>query len=182
MPIYDFIYDPISLTIHSTIPYIPEPGTAHAEGLSSISASPLAPPWTRVEALSVHSQILATVVNTRKSYVEVERTAKTSRGWWVVWLRLQPSQPTPVKAQSPGEAEEEGFAVSHLREAFLVRRARDVLPGNKNSGKGSSSFWRLGSAGDVTGGAAVGWGPARLAEGIGVDARRYVEGLLSLNR
>jgi hypothetical protein len=32
------------------------------------------------------------------------------------------------------------------------------------------------------GGAAAGWGPKGLAEGIGIDARRYVEELLSLNR
>jgi len=32
------------------------------------------------------------------------------------------------------------------------------------------------------GGKAAGWGPKGLAEGIGIDARRYVEELLSLNR
>jgi hypothetical protein len=32
------------------------------------------------------------------------------------------------------------------------------------------------------GGAAAGWGPKGLGEGIGIDARRYVEDLLSLNR
>jgi hypothetical protein len=32
------------------------------------------------------------------------------------------------------------------------------------------------------GGAAAGWGPKGLSEGIGIDARRYVEELLSLNR
>lgn len=32
------------------------------------------------------------------------------------------------------------------------------------------------------GGRADGWGPKGLAEGIGVDARRYVDELLSLNR
>jgi len=32
------------------------------------------------------------------------------------------------------------------------------------------------------GGSAAGWGPKGLAEGIGIDARRYVEELLSLNR
>ncbi len=32
------------------------------------------------------------------------------------------------------------------------------------------------------GGAAAGWGPKGLAEGIGVDARRYIEDLLSVGR
>ena len=73
-----------------------------------------------------------------------------------------------------------------LREAFLVRRARDGTDSSAKSSGGrlGSGMWKLGgpSTGEKMGGAAAGWGPRGLAEGIGIDARRYVEGLLSLNR
>jgi len=62
------------------------------------------------------------------------------------------------------------------REAFLIRKASDyVAPATR---KISERFRR-----DFSGSsAASGWGPGKLAEGIGIDARKYIEGLLSLNR
>lgn len=62
------------------------------------------------------------------------------------------------------------------REAFLVRKASDstVAASKKLSG-------RLGLDGRGSNGAG-GLGPAKLAEGIGIDTRKYIEGLLSLNR
>ena len=95
-------------------------------------------------------------------------------------MRLPPS----VKEGDPEAPKEQTeFLTNQLREAFLVRRARDGLTGSaKNPGsRFASGFWG-GGEGDKTGGAAAGWGPKGLAEGIGIDARRYVEGLLSLNR
>jgi hypothetical protein len=89
------------------------------------------------------------------------------------------------------EAEEEPDndidILADSREAILVRRARDATPmGKSGKSRGSSALWSLGmgGAGTDTSGkdAGSGWGPARLAEGVGVDARKYVEGLLSLNR
>lgn len=149
-PIYDLVYDPLNLTLHTTIPAIPEPGTAAAEGLDP------AVPWSRLDALNVHSQILSAYGATRRRGSELERTAKTSRGWWVVWLRL-PSG-------------ERGL----FREAFLVRRASDYVD-KGTVRKMSLGFGRNESAG-------WGAGAGRLAEGIGIDTRRYIEGLLSLNR
>ncbi|OAG07420.1 uncharacterized protein CC84DRAFT_1117732 [Paraphaeosphaeria sporulosa] len=185
-PIYDLVYDPRTLTVHSSIPNIPDPGTLIAEGLSSDAT--LAG-WSRVEALNVHSQILATVTSTRRSLAEIERTCKTSRSWWVVWMRLPPSQAMPSQSlkadagqeQEPEETQTE-FLTDQLREAILIRRARDATaPSTKSAGsRFASSMWK--PAVDKTGGAAAGWGPRGLAEGIGIDARRYVEGLLSLNR
>lgn len=185
-PIYDLVYDPRTLTVHSSIPSIPDPGTLISEGVSSDAS--LAG-WSRVEALNVHSQILATVTSTRRSLAEIERTCKTSRNWWVVWMRLPPSQATP----SPGTTSDAGrdqeseeaqteFLTDQLREAILIRRARDATaPSAKSAGsRFASSMWK--PAADKTGGAAAGWGPKGLTEGIGIDARRYVEGLLSLNR
>lgn len=64
----------------------------------------------------------------------------------------------------------------NFREAFLIRKASDyVAPTAKKSG---GRFGR-----DISGPSATGgWGPGKLAEGIGIDARQYIEGILSLNR
>lgn len=166
--------------MHSSLPNIPEPGTLLAEGLSS--GISLVGGWSRVEALNVHSQILATVGSTRKEFSEIERTCKTSRGWWVVWMKLPPSQ-HEEKEDEDSEAEKQGYDTDQLREAFLVRRAHDSVERSTkiSSGRFGSGMWG-GASAQKTGGAAAGWGPKGLAEGIGIDARRYVEGLLSLNR
>ena len=158
-PILDLIYDPSKLTVHTSIPNIPEPGLGSTE-----------PPaqWTRLEALSVHSQIINTYISTRRDNSELERTCKTSRSWWVVWMRL-PHSPGPSAPQT-----------SNFCEAILIRRASDyVAPRPKTSSLG---FGRS-SGGESGGGDVVaGWGAAKLAEGIGIDARQYIEGLLSLSR
>lgn len=187
-PIYDLVYDPRTLTIHSSIPNIPDPGTLIAEGLSSNHMHALN--WSRVEALNVHSQILATIASTRRNITEIERTCKTSRGWWVVWMRLPPSQTTSAEDAAAADTSNSSiqFNSDELREAFLVRRARDAQSTSKEtSGRFSSGMWSSmgmggSSASKRMGGKAAGWGPKGLGEGIGVDARRYVEDLLSLNR
>jgi hypothetical protein len=51
--------------MHSSLPNIPRLGTLRAEGLNSSSNSSLG--WTRIEALNVRSQILATVASTRRN-------------------------------------------------------------------------------------------------------------------
>ena len=155
--ICDLVYDPARLTVHTTIPNIPEPGPYPGDSQEAL-------PWTRVEALSVHSQILNTYSSTRRHTTEQERTSKTGRQWWVVWMRLPRTGPT------------QGTGSDSYREAFLVRKASDyVPPAARTSG---SRFGR-----EVSGsGAAGGWGAGKLAEGIGIDARQYIEGLLSLNR
>ena len=156
-PIYDLVYDPARLTVHTTIPNIPEPGPYSSESQEIL-------PWTRVEALSVHSQILNTYSSTRGHTAELERTSKTSRQWWVVWMRLgQMGRARGTGSESYGEA-------------FLVRKASDYVP--PAARKSGSGFGREVSGSGVAGG----WGPGKLAEGIGIDARQYIEGLLSLNR
>ena len=158
-PVWDLIYDPERLTVHTTIPNIPEPGLTSTDSYAR-------PPWSRIEALSVHSQILQTYVSTRNHMSELERTCKTSRGWWVVWMRV------PLSTQ-----EESGKATTkRSRVAFLVRQASDYasLAARNSSGR----FGR-----DISGGSGTTqWVPGKLAEGIGIDARQYVEGLLSLGR
>jgi len=81
---------------------------------------------------------------------------------------------------------EEGFE-GQYKEALLVRRARDAVSvlgerlGGKRTVSGFFSFG-LGAGGNSGLDVNSGWGPKGLAEGVGVDARRYVEGLLSLSR
>ncbi|KAL8802601.1 MAG: hypothetical protein Q9182_003691 [Xanthomendoza sp. 2 TL-2023] len=157
-PVYDLVYDPHNLTVHTTIPNIPEPGSARKPQAAS------SPPWTRVEALSVHSQVLNTYSSTRRHQSELERTCKSNRGWWVVWMRL----PHVAASQQAGRMV--------YREAFLVRQASDDGP---PAGKGSVGGWGRNGGGSSTD---QGGAPTRLAEGIGIDARQYLEGLVGLNR
>lgn len=160
-PIWDLVYDPANLTIHTTIPNIPELGAASARD-SSLQA--ITAPWTRAEALSVHSQILNTYSSTRRSFFDLERTCKTGRGWWVVWIKL-PSQ----RAR--------GVHDGHTHaEAFLVRKASDYVTPATRAPRGLFGFDLSGNQPSSRG------GPTQLAEGIGIDARQYIDGLLSLNR
>ena len=165
-PICDLLYDPYNLTVHTTIPNIPEPGATTPSMMQQESTTRTPPPWTRVEALSVHSQILNTYISTRPRPAEYERTCKTNRGWWVVWMRL------------PHVAASQRANRMVYREAFLIRKASDYVASSAKVSGGGGSWGR--SAGASSGGGA--WGPAKLAEGIGIDARQYIEGLVSLNR
>ena len=168
--ISDLVYDPTRLTIHTSIPNIPELATISTEENSQNT-------WTRAEAITVHGQILNTYAVTRRSQWELERTCKTSRGWWVVWMRLPPQLlDTPSTLQDPGMDD---------REAFLIRKASDYVgpearktpPGGRFRAFGGGSSSKAGADGGGWGG-----GASKLAEGIGIDARQYVESLLSLTR
>ncbi|KAG8528061.1 uncharacterized protein KY384_006977 [Bacidia gigantensis] len=153
--IQDLVYDPNRLTIHASIPNIPEP----ASDLGDLGTD-----WSRVEALGVHSQILNTYVASRQQSSEIERTCKTSRGWWVVWMRLPHSSGASSECQ-------EGY-----REAVLIRRANDT---NGNKARQSSSGFGFGFN---RGGEKAGGWQSKISDGIGIDARQYIEGLLSLSR
>ncbi|KAH6844953.1 hypothetical protein B0I37DRAFT_446910 [Chaetomium sp. MPI-CAGE-AT-0009] len=106
--IYDLVFDPHTLTIHSTIPNIPDP--VLITDPSGILAPPPPPaPWTRVEALNTHNQILSMFAGSRGDSAALERTCKTSRGWWVVWNRvLEQRPPREVQASSSSLDGEEG--------------------------------------------------------------------------
>lgn len=89
---------------------------------------------------------------------------------------------------------------TNYREAYLIRKASDYASASSSSaGKfgGTDSFFQLGGNykrfsfglgrsndnGTATESGLGGWmNPGRLAEGIGIDARQYIDGLLSLNR
>lgn len=113
--IYDLVWDPKELTVHSTIPNIPEPPIPVAAGV--VGGSETAPAkaakahWSRVEALNTHNQILNMFVNTRDDNLTgYERTCKTSRGWWVVWNRIL--ERTAAAAESQGHEQRHILSVS----------------------------------------------------------------------
>ena len=216
-PIYHLIHDPRTLTILTNIPNIPEPGTPAAEGilmaLTGAGDTSVRSLWTRIEAMNVHSQVLNALISVKGRRSEVERTSKTSRGWWVVWVKVEPSEAPQKEKDSEQTAVQKPIALNTERSdasnkfgddapptsanetpkdmhriAFLVRKASDGTmspkPPSTSSRAMSSmlsnmSFGLAGRDEDETGGVGTGFGPAALAGGIGVDARKYVEGLLS---
>lgn len=165
-PVYDLVYDPSNLTIRSSIPNIPDLGSHQTE-----SSDPNTPPWSRVESVNIHHRLLNTYIETRSHPDELERTYKTNRGWWVVWVRVSGDD--------------------NHQEAFVVRKASDyVSPSSQHNRTGSNSarFFRdLGGASSSSSFSGFQFSradmaPGKLAEGLGLDARRYIESLLSLNR
>ncbi|KAI0549970.1 hypothetical protein F4679DRAFT_544375 [Xylaria curta] len=176
--IFDLVWDPKATTVHSTIPNIPTP----AEMLREDAA----PVWSRAEAVTTHNQILNMYTATLNDYSELERTCKTSRGWWVVWTRIlerdaalppdgentsseeRPVVPTLRQAESQ-ESDDPRVHPAVNKEIFLIRRA------------GEHRGIAGGSYAESAGG---GWaeGASRLAQGIGVDTHKYIEGLLNMGR
>ncbi len=153
--------------------------------------------WTRVEALNVHTHILNLWTATRSTTSnrgqatadtdELERTVKTARGWWVVWMKVLPPEPaTLVGAQTE-------------KEAMLVRRSQDrSVTGAEVSGtrsmsglSGSTGRWLLreqprsrevsGSSQQGHSGRSGATNAKGMNEGVGVDARKWVEGLVRLS-
>ncbi|KAF4551719.1 Hypothetical protein D9617_12g036080 [Elsinoe fawcettii] len=185
LPVYDLLFDPIRLTVHSSIPNIPLPGTAAAEGFA-LSTTAEEASWSRIEGLNVHSQILAMVESTRRTPREIEKSAKTSRGWWVVWMRLPPSTqastahlkkaaeshitPQSGKTIDTNHTQPDEYDTDQCRVAVLVRKASDWTP-PKQSGTRNFSGMMGWTGTDVTGGNSAGWGPANLAGGMGFDPR-----------
>ncbi|OBT73701.1 hypothetical protein VF21_06182 [Pseudogymnoascus sp. 05NY08] len=188
-PIYDLMWDPKKLTICSTIPDIP----SHSPTSSNL------PVWSRLESLNTHMQILNTFAATRNEGSEIEQTCKTSRGYWVVWTRIPDPEATqnqrksggsitpvegdttPTASPSPGSGDSPDRAsdtkntlaqASHAldksgvagdKEIFLVRKSSDPTSTNAFAKENANS-------------------PAKLAQGIGVDTKRYIEGLLDMYR
>ena len=80
-----------------------------------MSIDPIGERWTRVDALNVHSQILAMRIATEAAgSTSFERLAKTGRGWWVIWMRVTTTAIADLAAEDDaedarlvGDAEEE---------------------------------------------------------------------------
>ncbi|KAF7538998.1 hypothetical protein G7Z17_g12521 [Cylindrodendrum hubeiense] len=179
--IYDLIWDPDALTVHSSIPNIPDQYVTPEL-------------WSRPDALNTHTHLLNIHAASRCHNAILERTQKTNRGWWIVWTRLLDRQDEAASTSNSntnnlstiheagsdagsdtgsGDTDPDESPPPDLRsrtpaiakEIFLIRRASDHVG------------FRAAYADSSTGG---GDGAGRLAQGIGVDTRRYVEELLSL--
>ncbi|KAH9900329.1 hypothetical protein F4778DRAFT_741230 [Xylariomycetidae sp. FL2044] len=198
--IFDLIWDPKAMTIHSTIPNIPTPAQMHQEDAELF--------WSRAEAVNTHNQLLNAYIATLTDYSEVERTSKTSRGWWIVWTRIldkdPPSQPsTPGRCGSDASATSNGQLASDMSDSqsrpVMSHQSPDSSPVNrritlaKPKPRVSKEIFLIRRAGEHTGSRGVsasfadrsgGWaeGASRLAQGIGVDTHKYIESLLSLGR
>lgn len=189
--IYDLVWDPKDITVHSTIPNIPDAAeTYNGEGHL---------PWSRVEALNTHMQVLNVYNAAQADLSELERTCKTSRGWWIVWNRIlerkgavavsdrassssDDSSSNSVKDDlESDETMASSSVASTIRESRPLSVSKEIILIRKASDHGGHG--RSVSLTGVSSGA--GWsdgGASRLAQGIGVDTRKYIEGLLSMHR
>lgn len=202
--IYDLVWDPKAKTVHSTIPNIPE--------AVDVYKSDDPPPWSRVEALNTHMQILNLYKFTRLNMNELERTTKTSRGWWVVWNRIleRNAEEADSSGSSSGGTERpqtqdltgndagsdaDGNRAASSNELLVPRSSSRSLGASPEPQVDvSKEIFLIRKASDHAGysrgvslsaaPSGIGWtdGTSRLAQGIGVDTRKYIEGLLSLNR
>ncbi|KAG0136567.1 hypothetical protein HOY82DRAFT_550301 [Tuber indicum] len=80
-PPYDILYNPKTRTIHCTLPPIPEPALEQANPGAGAG-------WTRADAFHVHALILGILSETAGDRLERERSARSTKGWWVNWMRL----------------------------------------------------------------------------------------------
>ncbi|KAM6483340.1 hypothetical protein HDV62DRAFT_358348 [Trichoderma sp. SZMC 28011] len=197
--IQDLVWDPPSLTVHSSIPNIPDFFPESSSSSPSSSSS-----WSRADAVSTHLHLLNIYAATRSHIADLERTQKTNRGWWIVWTRVlqrtaatTPSTTTTATAL-PLSTIHESASVSSLTSHEASTQDQDKAPSSRRSSTSASShspppavdkeiflirrasdhigFRRAADDGASGGGEGLG----RLAQGIGVDTRRYVEELLTL--
>lgn len=150
--VYDLVFDPGPNTTHSIIPNIPVGDSG---------------PWTRAEAAATHTHLLSLYAARKQR--DMEATARTNRGWWVVWNRVAPRRTSAVPPTIAEEGEESdgepvGNSPAQAKEVFLLRRAGETR------------------ARAFSGSALMGDGSGKLAQGIGVDTRGYIESLLNLGR
>lgn len=87
--------------------------------------------------------------------------------------------------QAPGLDIQNLEPIPEPQEAFIVRKASDYVSpsGHGRMSSGARFFRDLGGASSSKLAASrAETTPSKLVEGLGMDARRYIEGLLSLNR
>ncbi|KAK5104060.1 hypothetical protein LTS08_001944 [Lithohypha guttulata] len=148
--------------------------------------------WSRTEALNAHTQLLNTYIATRTGQ-EKEHTVKTARGWWVIWTKVVPLRTNKDKRTIMND-DDRSETTSSLRtyvdshkEAFLVRKAADHRPTlsaqSRNLSSGPGKWLLREQKRDVSGASTVGAASARgVSEGVGVDTKKWIEGLLSLTQ
>jgi hypothetical protein len=166
--IYDLVWDPVSLTVHTSIPNIPDTYDDSE-------------PWTRSDALNTHLHLVNLYVSTRSRSTALERTEKTSRGWWIVWTRLLDRLEDVTTNNNLSTIQEGGAGADTEHDAALEEEERKYSgPDSRHPDVAKEIFLirrasdHVGFRTDATEGA------GKLAQGIGVDTRRYVEELLNL--
>jgi hypothetical protein len=149
--------------------------------------------WTRIESLNVHAQILNTWIATREKHAGwtnarpthevLERTVKTGRNWWIVWMKVV--------------AAEQAASDQCAKEAVLVRRSsQDGRSSSRETSRSRSDTRSTSSTGKwllreqprsrIASGNSSAMATASTAnakgvsEGVGVDAKRWVKALLRL--
>ena len=152
------IFDPDRLTVQATLPNIPNTSDTPIEVLSG---------WSRTEALGVYSQIVNMVVASHRHKSELEQTCKTGRGWWVMWVRL-PYAGTITTTSTATK-------VPMHREAILIRKASDAITAKPTQSGTAMGFGLSRGREDQL-------GTSKVTEGIGSDAKQYIESLLDLVR
>ncbi|KAG6015872.1 hypothetical protein E4U43_004650 [Claviceps pusilla] len=176
--IYNLVWDPPGLTVHSTIPNIPDSHACDDDGA-----------WSRADAINSHLHLLTVHALTRSKHTDLERHQKTNRGWWIIWTRLVNRAETASSDHDDDvdEDDDDGQVQNRHRpdhqdgtenemvqseppyqlvskEIFLLRRASD------HAGLGGLTAGNAGRGSDRA---------SKLVHGIGVDTRRYMEDLLS---
>ncbi|KAK2749629.1 hypothetical protein FQN57_005851 [Myotisia sp. PD_48] len=186
--LYDVIYDPTHQTIRTSLPNIPEPlhfPNQQRSNSMSKAADQRSQTWSRVDALNVYMHILNIYSESRYLPMEIERTCKTNRGWWVLWMRL-PSSTLESQQHATSCLEGDEKSPPPPKEAFLVRKSSDRAgtagtTGHLRSTSGKGFFRNMGRA---SAGSSEGWAitPSKLVEGVGLDAKKYIDALLNLNQ
>jgi hypothetical protein len=167
--IHDLVWDPSALTVHSTIPNIPD----HYEPADT---------WSRADALNTHAHLLHIFSATRGTLKDLERTQKTSRGWWIVWTRLLENA-LDAAGSAPSALSTIQESASETAEGTSIRSRRsNTEDGHEDILAASKEVMLIRRASDHIGFRSEGGpeGIGKVAQGIGIDTRRYIEELLSL--
>lgn len=166
--IYDLVWDPVSLTVHSSIPNIPE---AYDDSDT----------WTRPDALNTHLHLVNLYISTRSRTTALERTEKSSRGWWIVWTRLLDRQDDATTSNNLSTIQEGGADADTEHDAALEEEERKYSGPDPRHPDVAKEIFLIRRASDHVGFRTdTAEGAGKVAQGIGVDTRRYVEELLSL--
>ena len=152
--------------------------------------------WSRPEALNAYTQLLHTFLATRSGN-EKEHTVKTARGWWVLWMKLSQSIAEVNKRKNSAMVKEDdktSISSTHTtkplqnKEAFLVRKAADFRPAvtaqSRTLSSGPGKWLLREQKRDASGASTIGASASAkgVSEGVGVDAKKWVEGLLTLTQ
>ncbi|KAL9052204.1 MAG: hypothetical protein Q9162_005529 [Coniocarpon cinnabarinum] len=196
-PVYDLVFDTSNSSLRSSIPDIP--GTIdHLTGARDDSG-----PWTRLEALNVHTQALALLSEAHAHRGVHESSVRTQRDWWILWLQQRVSS-DDIQSQEPMSINDESSNDSFpRREAILIRKytkqaitqsqhhaevtSRQTSVGSAPQAFGLSRFiGRNSSSGDSAPkdapDSASSSQTGTMKDRVSVDPRRYVESLFNLNR